>query len=895
MTHNKKTLVLLDGNALIHRAFHALPPLTTKEGELVNAAYGFTMTFLSVLEKFHPEYIAASFDLAGPTFRHEQFAEYKATRVKAPDELYAQIPRVKEIVQAFNIPIFEKEGYEADDCVGTLAKQAAEQNTEVIIVTGDSDILQLVTPMVKVFTLRKGIKDTVLYDEKAVEAKYGFKPSQLPDYKGLAGDASDNIPGVAGIGGKTATTLLQSFGTLENIYAHLAEVKESVRKKLETDKEKAFLSKELGKIDTEAPMTLDLPACVSKDFDRLAVTKLFQELGFYSLIKRLPGGQEIGNHLPAGEAGKLETGNDPSTALRAGQGKTKPRKITTKEQLEKFLGKASEVAVYVQQAEGTLFGTGIESVHLAVGKEGEAIVVWDEETKKFLKQFLENEKRKKIVYDGKGLLHIFQKENIVVRGIAFDVLIAAYLLHSGSNVEFAYLVLAELGAEEIIVPAGQLLSLYTHYQAELEKVSQTQKKDRTLLTVLQNIEMPLLFVLFTMEENGILLNTKKFQALAEEFAEALKKLEKDIYLFAGKEFNINSPKQLSEILFQDLKIPTLNIKKTKTGVSTASTELQKLQAYPIIQKIENYRGLFKLKTTYVDVLPTLVDQTSRLHTTFHQTVAATGRLSSSDPNLQNIPARSLSSNVAGRPARNWSKLIREAFEADKGYVLVGVDYSQIELRVMAHMSGDRALITAFKKGEDVHRTTAAVVFKVKLEEVTAEMRQQAKVFNFGIMYGMGAFGLAQAAQIDQKVAAQFIAAYFKKFSKVALFLEIMKKSARTHGYVETELGRRRYIPEITSTNVQVARAAERMATNMPIQGMAADIMKLAMLQANKIVADYSPDAKMLLQVHDELIFEVKENLALEFAAEIKKVMENVYPLRVPLTVEVLIGKNWGEI
>jgi DNA polymerase-1 len=873
MTQKKaKILVLLDGNALIHRAYHALPPLTTRGGELVNAAYGFTMTLLSVLEKFKPEYIAASFDLAGPTFRHEQFAKYKATRVKAPDDLYAQIPRVKEIVTAFNIPIFEKEGYEADDCVGTLARQAEKQNVEVIIVTGDNDVLQLVTPKVKVFMLRKGIKDIVLYDEKAVEAKYGFKAAQIPDYKGLAGDASDNIPGVTGIGSKTATTLLQSFGTLQNIYAHIGEVKEAIRKKLETDKENAFLSKELGKIDTEAPLSLDLSACVSRDFERATVTKLFQELGFFSLLKRLPGSGE--------ESGTVNQGS----GVKKKEKKIKEKKIETKEELEEFVGKAREVAVYVKQSEGTLFGTGIESIHMAVAKGSEANVVWNEVAKKFLKGFLEDEKRKKVAYDGKALLHIFKKENIAVRGIVFDVMLAAYLLNSGGNVELGYLVLEECGEEEVTSPAEKLLILREAYDKRVDEVSKMQERGKTLRQVFENIEMPLLLVLFEMEENGIFLNTEKFKELSDGMREALAELEKDIYTFAGKEFNINSPKQLSEILFQDLKIPTANIKKTKTGISTASQELQKLQAYPIIAKLENYRELFKLKTTYLDALPSLVDSTSRLHTTFHQAVAATGRLSSSDPNLQNIPARN-----------SWGMRIRGAFEASRGSVFIGADYSQIELRVMAHLSGDKALVEAFRKGEDVHTTTASVVYKVKPEEVTADMRRRAKVFNFGIMYGMGSFGLAQAAQIDQKTAAEFIAAYFKKFSGVAKFIEEMKTGARKNHYVETEAGRRRYTPEIESGNAQVARSAERMAINMPIQGLAADIMKLSMLAAEKLVKEYGAEARMALQVHDELIFEVKEKRAAEFAKKVKEVMESAYPLTVPLTVQVLIGKNWGEI
>jgi len=876
--HKKpKTLVLLDGNALIHRAYHALPPLTTKKGELVNAAYGFTMTLLSVLEKFKPEYIAASFDLAGPTFRHEKSAEYKATRVKAPDDLYAQIPRVKEITQAFNIPIYEQAGFEADDCVGTLARQAEKEGVNVIIVTGDNDALQLVTPLVKVFTLRKGIKDTVLYDEQGVEEKYGFRPAQLPDFKGLAGDASDNIAGVAGIGAKTATDLLKAFGTLENIYAHLPEVKESVRKKLEAGKESAFLSKELGAIDTLAPVALDLPACISHDFNRDAVTQLFQELGFFSLIKRLPGTADRVQGIGSREQ---ESGKEKK------EKKIKTKSIATKEELEKFLGSAQQAAVYVEQSEGTLFGAGIESVHIAVSEEGEASIAWNEETKRFLRAFLEDGKKEKVVYDGKALLHLFHKEAIEMRGIAFDVLLAAYLLRSGSNVELGYLILEECGEEEIMFPAQKLLILRAAYDKRLDEVSRTQKKGKTLRLVFEAIEMPLIPVLCAMEMNGIYLNTEKFQALSDGLQTELATLEKDIYAFAGREFNINSPKQLSEILFQDLKIPTTNIKKTKTGISTASMELQKLQAYPIVAKIESYRELFKLKTTYLDALPKLVDGASRLHTTFHQAVAATGRLSSSDPNLQNIPARN-----------SWSERIRGAFEPAEGYVFIGADYSQIELRVMAHLSGDKALTEAFKNKEDVHNRTASVVFKVKPEEVTPDMRRQAKVFNFGIMYGMGAYGLAQAAQIDQNIAAQFIKAYFKKFAGVATFIEGMKQGAREHHYVETELGRRRYTPEIDSQNVQVARAAERMAINMPIQGLAADIMKLAMLEAQKLVRSYDDAARvrMVLQVHDELIFEVRADLAEAFAKQVKEVMEKAYPLRVPLIAETLIGKNWGEI
>ncbi|MDP2838123.1 MAG: 5'-3' exonuclease H3TH domain-containing protein, partial [Candidatus Moranbacteria bacterium] len=534
MEKKEKTLVLLDGNALIHRAYHALPPLTTKNGEAVQAVYGFTMTLLSVLEKFHPEYIAATFDLEGSTFRDDMYADYKATRVAAPDDLYAQIPRVKEVVRAFNIPIYEKEGYEADDCVGTLARQAEQEGVSVIIVTGDSDELQLVTPLVKVFMLRKGIKDIVLYDEKAVAEKYGFPATLIPDYKGLAGDSSDNIPGVAGVGAKTATNLLQQFGTLENIYANLPEVKESVRKKLEADKEKAFLSKELGTIHLAAPVRLNLPACVSKDFDRDIVTGLFQELGFFSLIKRLGGG------------GAMEKSN-PSTTLRVK--KTKEKELKTVEDIKGFFEKArgKKTALWATKEKESLFGESLQSVHLAVSGEESYFVVWparisqragstsgkNEEIRKLLQEFLEDASREKIVYDAKALMHLFQKETVVVRGIIFDILIAAYLLNSGGNVEFDYLVLVECGDEPPFFKAPYLLTLAERYEEKLDEISKTQQAGKTLRMVFASIEMPLIPVLFAMEEHGIRLNTEKFKALSDELGTELGVLEKDIYTLAG--------------------------------------------------------------------------------------------------------------------------------------------------------------------------------------------------------------------------------------------------------------------------------------------------------------------------------------------------------------------------
>lgn len=875
MEKKPKILVLLDGNALIHRAYHALPPLTTKEGEIVNAVYGFSMTLLAVLEKFKPDYIAASFDLAGPTFRHEKFEHYKATRVKAPDDLYAQIPRVKEVVRAFNIPIYEKEGYEADDCVGTLARQAEALNIETIIVTGDNDTLQLVTPHTKVFSIRKGIKDLVLYDEKTVEEKFGFKPEQLVDFKGLCGDASDNIPGVKGIGAKTATDLVKRYKNLEGIYAVLPELKPALQAKLEQEKETAFLSRELGTIDTHAPVTFIPEDAVTHEFDRNTIAKLFTNLEFYSLVKRLPGASKEQRTM----SGERES--------RSKEQQTRSKKLKNGAELEKWLEKAAgkEVSVWIAAGEASLFGrAGIAEIKLAVASDAQVNVAWNEDTKKIVKNFFESQTWQKIFYDAKAIMHALSAERIGVAGIVHDAKIIAYLLDAGGNIDFDSLLLKELSLENTDTEAAACLAITRQLLQKMDAIAGEQSAGKTIADVYRNIELPLVLILFRMEQHGILLNSEKFRTLAGELSGELAQLEKDIHAFAGKEFNINSPKQLAEVLFVDLKIPTVNIKKTKTGISTASPELQKLSQYPIVQKVEHYRELFKLKTTYLDVLPALTDEHSRLHTTFHQTIAATGRLSSSDPNLQNIPARNA-----------WSERIRGAFEAEQGCVLVGADYSQIELRVMAHMCGDEALVEAFRKGEDIHRTTASVVFKVKPDEVDPDMRRQAKVFNFGIMYGMGAFGLAQAAGIEQKEAAKFIAEYFKKFARVAEFMESMKKSAREKHYVETELGRRRYIPEIESQNVQIARAAERMAINMPIQGLAADIMKLAMLAAQAVVDRYNDDVNMVLQVHDELIFEVKEDRAEQFAEDMKRAMESAYPLRVPLVAEVSVGKNWGEI
>lgn len=891
---NPKKLILIDGNAIIHRAFHALPPLTTKDGTLVNAVYGFTSTLLSVIENFKPDYVVASFDLAGPTFRHEQFANYKATRTKAPDELYAQIPKVKEVVEAFNIPIYEKAGFEADDVIGTISIQAQQQKEkiETIIVTGDMDTLQLVTNETKVYAMRRGLSDSVLYDEEKVHERYGLSPKQIIDYKGLRGDPSDNIPGVKGIGEKTATTLLQNFGSVEGVYEHLEEIKGAVKEKLQKDKANALLSKELATINLKAPVELELEKARLHDFDREKLVKLFGELNFFSLVKRIPGEK-----------------NPPSNSTSTSAGVADFKYIT--------VAPENEAEFFAELTKQKDFSLSLENETSGLGfswKTGRAYFLpYSKENFAKIKPYLENEKILKTGFDLKNIYAGLRKQDVVLAGLGFDVMIAAYLLNPGAVVKLETLVLSEFGEEVDFTKSkkGQLallgnepdlkeISFKTCQQADytlklknsltkkIQTISTEQQEEKrvekTLWQLFYEVEMPLVEILAEMEFHGIKLNTLIFQGISEKISTTLKHLEKNIYSLAGKEFNINSPSQLAEILFTELKLPTFDIKKTKKGFSTAAAELEKLRpSHKIIDKIEQYRELFKLKTTYLDALPKLTDENSRIHTTYNQAVTTTGRLSSTEPNLQNIPTKS-----------ELGQLLRTAFVPEDGFLFVGADYSQIDLRAVAHVSGDKKLIEAFIRGDDIHRITAAQVYKITPSQVTDTMRRNAKALNFGVIYGMSSFGFSQSANISREEAQKFINEYMDKFSGVAAYMKNTREYARTTGYVETLLGRRRNLSEINSANFQIANSAERMAINMPIQGLAADIMKLAMI---KTYAEFkrNQDVRMLLQVHDEIILEVKKEMAPEVAKRLKEIMEHVYQLKVPLIVNVEVGESWGEI
>lgn len=898
---NPKKLLLIDGNAIIHRAYHALPPLTTKSGELVNAVYGFTSTLLSVIEKFKPDYIAASFDLAGPTFRHEKFEEYKANRVKADDELYAQIPIVKNVVKTFNIPIYEKAGFEADDVIGTLAKQAGslESYLETIIVTGDMDTLQLIDDQTKVYTMRRGLSDAVIFDAKAAAEKYGgLVPDQLIDYKGLRGDPSDNIPGVKGIGEKTAITLLSQYGSIEGVYEHLEEIKGAVKEKLARDKAQALLSKELATIDRNVPVDLELEKTVLHDFDRDEIVKLFGELNFYSLVKRLPESTKYE------QTTNVRTTNKNTGSVGVADFKYEVLGESGSEMSFAELAKQKELSIAVDVRENVLRGVAFS------WKTGRATYIpFTSSTSDKIKEILENKSIAKVGYDLKTTYKELVKEKTTLQNIAFDTMLAAYVLDPGKSVALPTLTLSYLGEEigvegkrkqlsiletadekesydRVCKQADYVFKLRLSLQKELESISEQQKTDNhsTLMDVFEKIEMPLVEVLAKMEIEGITLDTLIFEGISEKLGKRLEHLEKSIHELAGKEFNINSPSQLADILFNTLQLPTTDIKKGKTGYSTAAAELEKLRSeHKIIEKIEEYRELFKLKTTYLDTLPTMVDESSRIHTTFNQAVAATGRLSSADPNLQNIPIKT-----------DLGQLLRTAFVAKEGHKLISADYSQIDLRCVAHVSGDKKMIEAFQRGDDIHRLTAAEVNKVTPSQVTEKMRSAAKALNFGIIYGMSAFGFSQSAGISREEAQKFINAYMDNFSGVAQYMKETREFARNNGYVETLLGRRRNLPEIKSPNFQVANSAERMAINMPIQGLAADIMKLAMINVSKEFSNHA-DVAMLLQIHDEIILEVHEDLADEIAKKAKEIMENVLKLSVPLIADVNVGDNWGEI
>lgn len=894
-----KKLVIIDGNAIIHRAYHAIPPLTDKNGKMVNAVYGFTSMLLKVWKDLKPEYLAVCFDVAGGTFRHEKFEKYKATRVKADQELYDQIPLVHEVVETFNLPIFEMKGHEADDVIGAIVndkkikKEITKGNLEAIIVTGDMDTAQLIVPGVKVLALRKGLSDTVMYSEKEIKERYGFGPEKIVDYKALRGDASDNIPGIPGIGEKTATELVQKIGGIEEIYKQVKnnlknlekEIKPGVIKKIIEGEESAKMSYELATIEKEIPgFKFDLEKCLAlENYDRKKIAELFQELEFTSLLKRLPGGEQSGTNKE--EKNKKE--------------KFKFFEVKEEKEIEKIkdeIIKNKQFGAKILLGSEDVFKKDIFGLILSVENENYFI---KKPLVSKLKSLFENPELEIWGHDLKKLIKPLFLSEIRVKNKLFDIMLTAYLLNPGArNHETRQIIFTQLGVELPPVSAqGNLFGAdpkaeskelwllgltLNKFKKELEKADN--------LKLLETIESPLIYILAEMELNGVAINTKKLKEMSEFAKKEIEKIKKNIFKMAGCEFNVSSTVQLREVLFEKMKISATGIKKGKTGLSTSAEELEKLRGlHPIIEEIENYRELTKLQNTYIDVLPNLINKiTGRIHTTFNQAVTATGRLSSSDPNLQNIPIRT-----------EFGRQIRHAFIATGENILMSVDYSQIELRIVASLAEDKKMIEIFKQDLDIHRATAAAINNVSLDEVTKEMRRAAKEINFGILYGMGSYGLSWRAEITQYQAKQFIDKYFQEFSGVKKYLEHTLEFVKENGYAETLFGRRRYIPELLSGNYQLRNAAERMAINHPVQGTAADLMKMAMIAVDKKLKQWPKEkqqkVKMILQVHDELVFELDQSIKDELGALIKETMETVCVLRVPIKVDVNFGKSWGEM
>lgn len=943
MPQSLKKLIIIDGNALIHRSFHALPlTMRTSKGEPTNAVYGFTTVLLKALKEFKPEYVVLTLDRKEKTFRHKEYEQYKAQRIKAPDELYDQIPLVKEIAKAFNIPIFEKAGFEADDLIGTIAAQVIdnEPKVECIVVTGDMDTLQLINDRVKIYTMSRGLSESVVYDKKMVAQKYnGLTPKQIIDYKALRGDPSDNIKGVKGVGEKGAIELIKLFGSIEDLYDNIKQnsalvktnIKPRILELLKTHKQDAFLSKKLVTIKCDVDIDFDLTEAKTRVFNNNKVLALFNALEFRSLLERL---QELNKKLQPSN----KSSDDEQVKFQEVADHFKYQLIDTEAKFKVFLAKLKKQKIFAYDTEtanfnpleATLLGISFawktnEAYYIQVkqtdlkNNQGNLFTSPDEHESvtgidqnlvlSALRPVFQSDKIKKICHNAKFDIEVVEsasQQQIKVNGIYFDTMIASYLLnpnsrqHSLDATSFHYLNYTKISKDDLLgtgrnkinfasVPVERL-GLYSCEDADCtfqlyQKLNKELKKNK-LNKLFFDIEMPLIRVLVDMEQTGIALDIKYLDSLQKNFASKINALTNTIHSIAGKQFNINSTQQLQEILFERLSIPTHLVKRTKTGYSTAADELAKLQGqHEIIDLIIQYRELTKLQNTYVKALPLLVSpKDSRLHTNYNQTIAATGRLSSTDPNLQNIPIRT-----------DEGKKIRHAFVARKGYKLLSADYSQIELRLAADMSGDKNMIKAFKNNEDIHTATAAAINEVSTKKVTEQMRREAKAINFGILYGQGPFGLAHTAGITQWQAKEFIDKYFKNYAGVQKWIDKNISQARHSEISKTLFGRIRQIPEINSSNIQIRKGAERIAINTPLQGTAADLIKIAMINARSALEKFNKNAKILLQVHDELIIEVKNELVENIALIIKKEMENVMQLKVPIVVDIEIGSNWEEM
>jgi DNA polymerase I len=864
-----KTLVIIDANALIHRCFHALPPLTTPKGEPIGAVYGTVNIILKMMRELNPTHIAACFDLGEPTFRHEEYKAYKGTRAKTPEDLGPQFAATKKLFDAFGVQHFEKSGFEADDLIGALSEKFKKEADKILIVTGDLDTLQLVEDeKVMVYTMKKSWQETTIYDEKAVKERFELLPNQMTDFKGIKGDPSDNIPGVLGIGEKGAITILKKYGSLENLYKEMEdplfdppkEIKAGTIKKLREQKEQAFFSKYLATIRKDITLDVSLDDLEFRGFNPDKIVPLFEEWRFDSLIPRL----------------KMTISADNKEQI------TETRKENNKSEITISQNNLDSLNT-IKNGDGiTLYDLGNDLEILWDHKI--SIIDFKSDELQLIKPILESSEIKKAGWQLKELFKKLKKLDIELNGFNHDIKIAAWVLNSEVR---------DYSIEKIYQRIfRETLPINEQKAIIIKKISEFQEKkiiESQLENVFYNIEMPLIPVLAQMETNGIELDTAHFQKLSQEITTEIVELEKEIHKIAESDFNISSPKQLSEILFTKLGIPTKGLKKTPGGViSTQETELNKMaDKHPIIPLILKHRELMKLKNTYIDPLPELADSQKRIHTNYNQTGTATGRLSSDNPNLQNIPAQG-----------EWAKKIREGFVCDKEKVLISLDYSQIELRIAAALSQDKKMTQAFKDGKDIHSLTASEINNIPLDKITPEMRRQAKVLNFGVLYGMGSRAFSQEAGLSKEKAANFIEEYYHDFVGIKQWQEKIINEGQSIGYIHTLTGRKRWVLDLASQNQKYRAMAERAAINFPIQGLAADIIKLAMIEINKTLKTKGLDEniKMLLQVHDELIFEVYKNYSEKARELIDKIMENAFKLdSVEIKADSKIGKNLAEL
>ncbi|NFN18490.1 DNA polymerase I [Clostridium sp. ZBS3] len=868
-----KRLLILDSNSLMNRAFYALPPLTNDDGVNTNAIYGFTNMLFKMKDEINPDNIIATFDKKSPTFRHKEYSEYKAGRKKMPPELGEQFPIIKELLKYMGIKTFEIDGFEADDIIGTISKFGEENDMEVYIVTGDKDALQLASEKTKVVITKKGVTETAIYDYKAFMDEFEITPTQFIDVKGLMGDKSDNIPGVPGVGEKTAFKLIKEYGTLEEVLKNIPEISgKKLKENLENNMEQAIFSKRLATIMREVPLDINLSDIENANEVNLTeLKKLSKNLKLKSVLSKYD--------LDNNEAELQEIANIEIS------------KIETIEEMEEVLLSIKDRSYILFTLNDASKYSTIELEYLILGEEGRSHVIDfklvsmsnREKALNLLRTFMEDETVKKVIHDSKNLITFLNKYDIDIQGFDFDTAIAAYLIDSSKANYEVFDLINRFLEKDIKSDSNDLKAICSSYLKKLyEKLKEMLHKE-DMDELYYKVEHPLIYVLSSMESIGFKINKDKLEELRVKFKEQIEKTEKEIYELADEEFNVSSPKQLGKILFEKLDLPV--IKKTKTGYSTNQEVLEKLiDKHPIITKVMYYRQITKINSTYVEGLKNVIDIDGCIHSNFNQTVTTTGRLSSTEPNLQNIPIK-----------YEMGKEIRKVFiPQDSDDILISCDYSQIELRVLAHVADDKNMIDAFEHHSDIHTKTASEVFKVPVDEVTSTMRSNAKAVNFGIVYGISDFSLAQDLKITKKEAAEYMAIYFERYPKIKEYLNYVSEYAKEKGYVLTILNRRRFIPEIKSSNKIVKALGERLAMNAPIQGSAADIIKLAMVNVYNKLREKNLNSELILQVHDELILNVKKDEFDIVKQLVIEEMEKAIKLNVALDVDLKYGYTWYD-